>query len=110
MASRLWTNPPLKPDGSLDYSQLTVAEICEDLSESLMDLIENGGIVDLQKFLEDLPPEDGLPTTLLPTDALVSFMEAMLLVEDEDFDFRSAQAQDAIPGAIREIRVAAGVA
>ena len=41
MASRLWTNPPLKPDGSMDYSQLSVSEICEDLTESLMDRIEN---------------------------------------------------------------------
>ncbi|CAN5840042.1 hypothetical protein BH23PLA1_BH23PLA1_20310 [soil metagenome] len=43
MKSRLWTNPPLKPDGKLDYSRLTLAEICEDLTESLLDLVFNGG-------------------------------------------------------------------
>ena len=109
MVSRLWTNPPLKPDGTLDYARLTVAEVCEDLTESLMDRVVNSGLDELQQFLDDLPNKEDLPATSAPADKLVKFMEELLRLEGKDPDFCSASAQVAIRGAIRELRVAAGV-
>jgi hypothetical protein len=103
--SRLWTNPPLKPDGTLDYSRLTVAEICEDLAESLMDRIDNSGLDELQPFLYELP-DDELPAAE-PTDSLVGHMEELLRLTDKDPNYSSAAAHDAIRGAIRELKLAA---
>ena len=104
--SRLWTNPPLKPDGTLDYARLTVAEVCEDLTESLTDRVVNGGLDELQPFLDDLPDEDDLPASA-PADALVRFMEDLLRLEGADPDFRSSEAHGTIRGAIRELKLVA---
>src|SRR5262245_56217145 len=101
MTSRLWTNPPLKPDGTLDYARLTVAEVCEDLTESLMDRVVNGVLEELPSFLDDLPDEADL-SAASPADALVKFMEDLLRLQGEDPDYRTSEAHDAIRGAIRE--------
>jgi hypothetical protein len=103
--SRLWTNPPLKPDGTLDYARLTVAEICEDLAESLMDRIDNSGLDGLQPFLYELP-DDELPDAD-PSDALVRHMEELLHLASADPQYSSAAAHDAIRGAILELKLAA---
>ena len=103
---RLWNNPPLKPDGTLDYARLTVAEVCEDLTESLLDRVVNGSLDELQPFLDELPQEDDLPATA-PTDGLVQCMETLLQLEGEDPDFRTPAADDAIRGAIRDLKLAA---
>jgi hypothetical protein len=104
MMSRLWTNSPLKPDGTLDYAQLTVAEVCEDLTESLVDRVVNSGLEELQPFLNDLPSEDDLPS-VAPTDMLARSMEDLLRLEGEDPDFRSAEAHEAIRVAIGELKL-----
>lgn len=50
--SRLWTNPPTLPDGNLDYAALTLAEVREDLAETLSDLVLNGGQEDAAPLLD----------------------------------------------------------
>lgn len=103
--SRLWTNPPLKPDGTLDYARLTVREIGEDLEESLMDRIVNSNLADLDPFLGDWDL-DSLPASAPPA-ALVEAMEELLRLEDEDADFRSAAAHASLARAARELRTLA---
>lgn len=107
MGSRLWTNPPLKPDGGLDYVQLTAMEICEDLTESLLDRVENGRERELQPFLDDLPEVTKFPDDALPSAALVQHMEELLRVEGEDSQFRSSQARENLRGAVDELKAIA---
>ena len=57
--SRLWKNPPTLPDGTFDYAALTLAEIREDLAETLSDLVINAGQEDAAPFLDAIE-EDGL--------------------------------------------------
>jgi hypothetical protein len=102
--SRLWTNPPLKPDGTLDYARLTVAEVCEDLTESLMDRVDNSGLDELQPFLDDLP--DGELSAAAPSNALVQHMEDLLRLASGDPHYRSADSHAAIRGVIRELKLA----
>lgn len=102
--SRLWSDPPLKPDGTLDYSRLTVAEIGEDLQESLKDRVINGGLGELQPFLEDLPELQTLPGSPAPG-ILVDLMERLLTLEASDPDFNSPETREVIHGAIVELHI-----
>jgi hypothetical protein len=89
---------------------LSVAEVCEDLTESLMDRVVNGGLDELHPYLDNLPQEDDLPAEA-PADKLVQFMEDLLKLEADDPNFRSAAVHDALHGAISELRrVARGAA
>lgn len=105
--SRLWTDPPLKPDGSLDYARLTLAEICEDLTDSLMDRIINGHDDDLAAYLGGLPEVGAFPAGASPSDALVGSMEELLRLEGEDADFRTPRTRDVLGRAIRALGEAA---
>lgn len=104
MDSRLWNDPPSKPDGTLDYSALTPREICEDLTESLLDLIENGGQEQLVPFLDECPDADDLPPDGNPSAALVDAMEQLLRLEEkEDTVFASERARELLKAAVREL-------
>ena len=100
-------NPPLKPDGTLDYARLTVAQVCEDLTETLLDLVENGGRGELVPFLNDCPEPDRLPAGAAPARSLVASMEQLLRFERSDPNLRSSEAREAVATAVRELRASA---
>jgi|GEM_PF-7080355 len=104
MDSRLWTNPPTKPDGTLDYSQLTPAEVCEDLTESLSDRVDNSGIDDLQPLLDAVPEVESLLTEGVSPEALVAFMEKLKQLEVDDVDFRKPQTHEVIRQAAEQLQ------
>ena len=107
MASRLWSDPPLKADRTLDYARLTPAEIVEDLSEGLADRIINGHQDALRPFfhrLKEVCPDVGaIRSDLVPTGALVDAMEALLRREVADPRWESPEAQELLIAAITEI-------
>jgi len=104
--SRLWTDPPLKPDGTLDYARLTVREIGEDLEESLMDRVVNGFQHELEPFLEKCPDLDSLPASDPPR-PLVDAMEELLRLEGEDVDFRLPRTRDLVRSAVQQLKTIA---
>ncbi len=104
MTSRLWTNPPTKADGTLDYARLTVHEVLEDLTETLMDLVENGGQQALAVHLNALSELDLADVSDVPSVKLVTAMEALLTHETSDADFRSSEARQVVASAVRELQ------
>ena len=102
MASRLWTNPPLKTDGTLDYAQLTLAEICEDITESLSDLVFNAGAENLVPFLDALPETSSFSKDAIPPTSLVQLMERLLILENDDPCFRESESRTVIADVVRE--------
>jgi len=106
--SRLWTNPPLKPDGTLDYAQLTLAEIAEDLTESLVDRVFNSGVEELQPLLDDVPEYDEFAVDAKPSAALIAVMESLLALEATDVDYRSVDTQKVLQQAVTELRAKVG--
>jgi hypothetical protein len=105
--SRLWTNPPIKPDGTLDYARLTLSEICEDLTESLMDRVLNGGDHELTPYMDNLPPADMFPAGASASEALVGLMEELLRLEAADSALRDPRTRDVLSRAGRELSEAA---
>jgi len=106
--SRLWTNPPLKPDGTLDYAQLTLAEIAEDLTESLVDRVFNSGVEELQPLLDDVPEYDEFAADAKPSTALIAVMESLLVLKATDMDYRSEETQKLLRQAVTELRAKVG--
>ena len=105
--SRIGTKPPLKADGTLDYAQFTLTEICEDLTESLLNRIQNSQMNDLLPFLEALPPSKEIPEGAMAPTPLVQAMESLLRLEGEEVGFRSTASREVLGLAVREIRAAA---
>ena len=103
---RLWTNPPTTPEGLLDYSALTLAEIREDLVETVSDFILNSGWSALQEaldILEDDALADALErSTIAPPDGLVKIMSALL--EHASALRLSSEHQDLIREAVRQLQ------
>ena len=108
--SRLWNDPPLKPDGSLDYARLTLAEICEDVTESLLDRVYNGGDHELVPFLDDLPEVETIAAGAAVPEDLVGLMEELLRQEGEDPAFSSPRTREVLDRIVRSLQEAAGSA
>ncbi|WP_152052424.1 hypothetical protein [Tautonia marina] len=102
--SRLWDDPPLKPDGSLDYARLTLGEICEDVTESLMDRVFNGGDAGLVPFLDALPEADAIPAGAPVPEGLVGLMEELLRREGEDPAFGSPGTREVLGRVVRALQ------
>ncbi|APR75750.1 Hypothetical protein A7982_01096 [Minicystis rosea] len=96
MASRLWSNPPLNQEGLLDYSQLTIAEIHEDLVETLSDLVFNAGKVYLNSFRLRLEADDVWKRVrssgARPPEAIIRTMEELRRLLERDTYLRTAEA------------------
>lgn len=101
------SNLPLKSDGSLDYARLTLAQVCDDLVETLSEMVVNGLEADLEPFLKDCPKPEQLPPNAVPSGRLVEAMERLLRLEGIDINFRSAEAREAVARAVRELRAQA---
>jgi hypothetical protein len=101
-----WSNPPLTPDGLLDYARLSTAEIAEDLYDGLFDRVVNGGQAGLQAYLERLdefcPEFDEIPPEPRPSDTLVGAMGELLRLEVSDSDWTSERARGLIGAAVEE--------
>ncbi|WP_169978487.1 hypothetical protein [Tautonia rosea] len=102
--SRLWNDPPLKPDGTLDYAQLTLAEICEDVTESLLDRVYNGGDHELVPYLDDLPEVEEIAVGVSGSEGLVGLMEELLRQEGEDPAFGSPRTREVIGRIVRALQ------
>ena len=98
---------PLKPDGTLNYARLTLSQVCEDLVETLSDMVVNGFQEELEPFLNDCPEPEQLRADALPSGQLVEAMERLLRVEGTDTSFRSPEAREAVATAVRELRAQA---
>ena len=112
VSSRLWKNPPLKPNGCLDYSSLFLPEIFDDLCETLSDLVINGGRADLATLLNEL--EEGrsdieqCDIEKQPDTTLVGVMDELIELErKEGGRYRSERSRQLIESAIENIRIAA---
>ena len=75
-----------------------------DLTETLLDLVENGGQHELVPFSNHCPEPGQLPAGGAPAPALVDAMERLLRIERSDPDFRSAEAREAVAAAVRKLR------
>lgn len=105
--SRLWSDPPLKPDGTLDYGRLTLAEIAEDLTETLLDLVENGGRAEFVPLLDALPDVEAIPAEASAPASLVRAMEDALRIEADDPGQLTPEAHATLGRAVDELRAAA---
>lgn len=83
--NRLWNNPPTTADGMLNYAALTLGEVRADLTETLSDLVLNGGQNALQPLLDAIE-DDALiealgRATAAPTPRLVTIMTQSAMSE-----------------------------
>lgn len=108
MASRLWNNPPVTPDGTLDYAQLTTAEVAEDLFDGLFDRIMNGGHEELTPFFEQLeafcPDFEDIPAEPRPTPTLVAVMDELLRLEASDCNWSTPRSRELLGVAVEQLR------
>ena len=95
--SRLWSNPPLDADGRLDFRRLTVAELHEDLTEELSDLVINAGKVALEPMLNRLEADELFArvraNTGTPSEPLISMMGQFRLTLESDTYLKTPEAQ-----------------
>lgn len=104
--SGLWTDPPILFDGTLDYANLTLAEIREDLAETLADLVINAGQKELAPLFNAIE-EDDLRESLAnasgqPSERLVSIMND--LIKLEPYGHLPESGFELVKSAIQELR------
>ena len=108
--SRLCINPPTLSDGTLDYARLTLAEIREDLAETLADLVINAGQKDAAPLLDAIEEDDlreGLASASdQPSERLVSLMND--LIKLEPYGHLPEPGLELVKSAVQELRSAIG--
>lgn len=104
--SRPWTYPPTLSDVPFDYANLTLAEIREDLLETLSDLVINAGQKELAPLLDAIQEDDlreGLANASgQPSARLVSIMND--LVKLEPYGHLPEPGIELMQSAIQELR------